>query len=72
MDIYQVEIIDPGAKKLLEELAKMKLITVQPMDPAKRFAKLVKKIRSAKDRAPSLEEISAEVESVRSARYSRK
>ena len=72
MDIYQVEIIDPGAKKLLEELAKMKLITVQPMDPAKRFAKLVKKIRSTKGSAPSLEEISAEVEFVRSARYSRK
>jgi hypothetical protein len=29
MDIYQIEIIDPKAKKLLDDLAKMDLIKIQ-------------------------------------------
>ncbi len=32
MDTYQIEIIDPKAKKLLDDLANMNLITVQRID----------------------------------------
>jgi len=32
MDTYQIEIIKPGAKKLLDDMAEMDLITVQQID----------------------------------------
>ena len=32
MDTYQIEIIEPGAKKLLDDMAEMNLITVQRID----------------------------------------
>ena len=31
MDTYQIEIIEPRAKKLLDDMADMDLITVQPL-----------------------------------------
>ena len=72
MDTYQIEIIEPGAKKLLDDLANMNLITVQPLEPKKLFKRLLEKMRSAGDDAPTFEEITAEVESIRAARYARK
>ena len=32
MDTYQIEIIEPRAKKLLDDMADMDLITLQPID----------------------------------------
>ncbi|MEQ1921260.1 MAG: hypothetical protein ABL952_02015 [Pyrinomonadaceae bacterium] len=72
MDTYQIEIIDPGAKKLLDDLANMNLIKVQAIEPKKVFKRLLAKMRSSETTVPSLEEITAEVESVRSERYARK
>ena len=72
MDTYQIEIIEPGAKKLLDDLAKMNLITVQAIEPKRVFKNLLAKIRSSEINTPSLGEITAEVESVRSERYTRK
>ena len=72
MDTYQIEIIDPKAKKLLDDLANLNLITVQPLEPKKLFKKLLEKMRVAGGDAPTLEEITKEVESVRSERYARK
>ncbi len=72
MDTYQIEIIDPKAKRLLDDLANMNLITVQPLEPKKLFKKLLDKMRSSGGDAPTFEEITAEVESVRSERYTRK
>lgn len=69
MDTYQIEIIEPGAKKLLDDMAEMDLITVQPIEPRKRLKKLLERMRISEGNAPSLEEITAEVESVRAARY---
>jgi len=66
MDTYQIEIIDPKAKKLLDDLANMNLITVQPLEPKKLFKKLLDKMRSAGGDAPTLGDISNEVEAVRS------
>ena len=32
MDTYQIEIIEPGAKRLLDDMVEMNLITVQEID----------------------------------------
>lgn len=72
MDTYQIEIIEPGAKRLLDDLANMNLITVQPIEPKKLFKRLLEKMRSSEANAPTLEEITAEVGSVRTERYARK
>lgn len=71
MDTYQIEIIDPKAKKMLDDLANLNLITVQPLEPKKLFKSLLNKLRSSGDNAPTLEEITQEVEAVRSDRYAR-
>ncbi len=72
MSTYQIEIIEPKAKKLLEDLANMNLIRVRPLEPKKRFKRLLEKFRSVDDAVPTLEEITKEVESVREERYARK
>ncbi len=71
MDTYQIEILDPKAKRLLEDLASMNLITVQPLEPRKAFKRLVEKLRSTNGDTPSLDEITAEVEAVRTERHAR-
>ncbi len=72
MDTYEIEIIDPKAKKMLEDLANLNLITVRPLEPKKIFKKLLKKMRSSGNDVPTMDEITEEVESVRSTRYARK
>lgn len=72
MDTYQIEIIDPKAKKLLDDLANLNLIKVQPLEPKKLFKRLLKKMRSTGGDSLTLEDITKEVESVRSQRYERK
>lgn len=34
MDIYQIEIIEPGAKRLLDDMAELELISILPLDAA--------------------------------------
>ena len=71
MDTYQIEIIDPKAKTLLDDLANMNLITVKQVKPKELFKKLLDKMRSNGGDAPTLEEITKEVEAVRGDRYAR-
>lgn len=66
MATMNIEIINPKAKKLLQDLADMKLISIN--EKANPFLGAVKKLRSQKA-AISLEEITKEVEAVRSKRY---
>jgi hypothetical protein len=67
---YQVDILNPKADKLLKDLADLKLIslTVTSNDP---FLTEVKRLRkkAAGVKAPTLDEITKEVESVRAKRY---
>jgi hypothetical protein len=67
---YQVDILNPKADKLLKDLADLKLIslTKTSKDP---FLSAVKSLRkkAAAIKAPSLEEITKEVETVRAKRY---
>ena len=69
---YQVDILNPKADKLLQDLADLKLISLSKTsgDP---FMSVVKKLRKkAASVPPTLEDITKEVEFVRSKRYANK
>ena len=69
---YQVKILNPKAEKLLQDLADLKLISISKTseDP---FLKVVSRLRKkASVTPPTLEEITKEVEIVRSNRYANK
>ncbi len=65
----KIELIDPRVKAILEDLAKMDLIRIQEEEePKERLSALLTKLRSKEGDAPSIEEITKEVELVRSQR----
>lgn len=69
---YQIDILNPKASKLLKDLAKMKLISITEMSSTDPFLSFVKKLRKkASSNPPTLEEITKEVELVRSKRYAK-
>jgi hypothetical protein len=69
---YQVDILNPKASKLLQDLAEMNLISIKQTNEDG-FMKVVNRLRAkAIDNPPSLEEITKEVESVRAKRYAKK
>jgi len=73
MDIIQIEIVNPKAKKLLENLASLKLIRIsKKTDYKKEFKTLLAKLRSVKGNVPSLADIQKEVKIVRKKRYAKK
>lgn len=73
METIQIDILDPKAKNLLKNLADLKLINIRSSKKSKNdFIKLLKRLRSKSDKAPSLEEITKEVELVRQKRYADK
>ncbi len=67
METIRVDILNPKAKRILKELANLNLISIQQGDPMKSFETLLKKLR-AKSSTISLDEITKEVEAVRSTR----
>jgi hypothetical protein len=67
MATLNIEILNPKAKKLLQDLAEMRLISISEK-PSNPFFSVIKKLRSKKSNI-SLDEITKEVESVRSKRY---
>jgi predicted nucleic acid-binding Zn-ribbon protein len=69
MESFRVEIINPKAKQLLKSLADMDLIIIRKEKDKSDFTELLEKMRSQFEDAPSLDEITEEVESVRKARY---
>ncbi|MEI8202473.1 MAG: hypothetical protein WCH34_05645 [Bacteroidota bacterium] len=69
METISIEIINPKAKQLLKNLADLNLISIKPKLT---FKELLEKLRKNSDIAPSLEEITNEVEQVRKARYAKK
>ena len=66
MDTLIIDILNPKAKKLLEELEALELISIKK-DEKKGFQDVLKRLR--KKSTPSLKEITKEVEQVRSERY---
>ena len=71
MDSIRVDILNPKAVKLLEDLAELKLIAIRQSSKSS-LADVLKKTRSQSKATPSIEEITKEVELVRAKRYAKK
>ena len=68
----QIDILNPKAGKLLKDLADLDLIAIRNTSSDDGFLKLVNKFRAkAKSKPPTLEQITNEVEFVRTARYAK-
>ena len=70
MTTMRIEILNPKAARLLKDLADLNLIAIQD-NSTNGFASVLKKLRSKSKSAPTLDEITAEVELVRSKRYAK-
>jgi hypothetical protein len=71
IETIRVDILNPKAKSLLKGLADLDLIRIIKDKVKPEFKELLKNLRSDSDNAPSLDEITEEVEEVRKARYER-
>lgn len=69
METLTIDLLNPKAKALLKELADLKLIRIREEEGKGDFQELLDKLRSKSEEAPSLEEITKEVEAVRAKRY---
>jgi trehalose-6-phosphate synthase len=69
MEIIRIEILNPKAKSILKGLADLNLISIKKEKKQSEFMDLLTDLRMNSDLAPSLEEITGEVESVRKDRY---
>ncbi len=67
MATLSIEILNPKAKKLLQDLAELRLISISETT-SNPFFDVVKKIRS-KNADISIEEITKDIEAVRTKRY---
>ncbi len=70
MQTYQVNILNPKAGKLLQNLADMELISITLQEDTG-FEAVVRRLRKQAEQhtPPTMEEITREVEAVRSERY---
>ena len=69
METIRIDIINPKAKSILEDLADLELIRIKKEEGKPEFKELLNRLRIDSDETPSLNEITAEVEAVRKARY---
>ena len=69
MESLRIEIINPKAKSLIKSLVDMDLMRIKKEKGKSEFTELLNKLRKRSDKAPNLEEITKEVESVRKSRY---
>jgi hypothetical protein len=71
MQTFQVDILNTKAIKLLRNLAELNLISIKEQ-PQDNFQKVITRLRKkAASAPPSLEDITKEVESVRTKRYAK-
>jgi hypothetical protein len=66
METLKIEILNPKAKKLLKDLAELKLININTQISLK---DILDKLRSYEYETPSLDEITMEVREERKSRY---
>ncbi len=72
MQTFKVSILNPKATKLLKSLAELKLISITEQ-PESGFKEIVDQLRKkVSAHSPSFEEITEEVELVRSKRYAKR
>lgn len=69
MESLRIDIVNPKAKSLLKDLADLDLIRIKKEKIKSEFVELLDKLRIGSDNAPSLDDITAEVEAVRKERY---
>lgn len=69
METIKIDILNPKAKALLEDLVNLNLIRIRKDDSIIDLKDLLTKLRRKSDSAPNLDEITKEVESVRASRY---
>ncbi|TNF42829.1 MAG: hypothetical protein EP310_05465 [Bacteroidetes bacterium] len=69
METFRIDILNPKAKSLLKDLADLDLIRIKKEKVKSEFKELLEKFRINSEIAPSLDEITAEVEAVRKSRY---
>ncbi|MCH6202152.1 hypothetical protein MMU07_21420 [Aquiflexum sp. LQ15W] len=69
METITIDILNPKAKALLKDLENLELIRIRKDNKNSDLAALLKNFRKNADSAPSMEEINAEVEAVRKARF---
>jgi trehalose-6-phosphate synthase len=69
MEILRIEILNPKAKSILKGLADLNLISMKKEKSKSDFIDLLNNLRLNSASAPTLDEITAEVEAVRSKRY---
>lgn len=73
METLRIQIVNPKAKRLLKDLADLNLITIgKSLDLKVELKELLSKLRSNAASAPSIDEITFEVEKVRALRYANK
>lgn len=65
METIRIDILNPKALKLLNNLADLNMIKIKKEKNKNDFTELIKKIRSNSQKEISLNEITKEVESVR-------
>ncbi len=70
MNSIQINVLNPKALNLLKDLAELNLISIQKK-PVNNFALVLKKLRAKSKATPSLDEITKEVELVRTKRYAK-
>ena len=66
METIRIEILNPKANQPLKDLADLNLIKIKPKSTIK---EILEKTRRNAEYAPTLDEITAEVEEVRQARF---
>jgi hypothetical protein len=71
MNTIRVDILNPKAVKLLQDLADLNLIAIQDTPKNSGFSIVLNKLRLKNISAPSLDEITKEVELVRAKRYAK-
>lgn len=69
METFRIDILNPKAKSLLKNLADLDLIRIKKEKVRLDFKELLAKLRVNSDSAPSIDDITEEVESVRKTRY---
>lgn len=69
METIRIEIINPKAKSILNGLADLKLIKIKKDKRKSEFMDILTDLRQYSDSAPSIDDITKEVESAREARY---
>lgn len=69
METLMIDIINPKAKVLLNDLADLNLIRISGQESKSRLKDVLGELRSKSNELPDLDEISGEVDKVRTARY---